>query len=56
MPLARGLCRAYMAAMIGEILYFAHRHARVLIVATAIGLAFSLVSGGKAVTHHIHWR
>ncbi|WBT06654.1 hypothetical protein PFY01_02960 [Brevundimonas vesicularis] len=45
-----------MAAMIGEILYFAHRHARVLIVAAAIGLAFSLVSGGEAVAHHIHWR
>ncbi|MBB5772970.1 hypothetical protein HNP47_002990 [Brevundimonas vesicularis] len=42
--------------MIGELLYFAHRHARVLIVTAAIGFAFSLVSGGEAFAHHIHWR
>ncbi|WP_293826031.1 hypothetical protein [uncultured Brevundimonas sp.] len=48
--------QAYMAGMIGELLFFAHRHARVLIVAAAVGAVFSLVSGGEAVAHHIHWR
>jgi len=47
---------AYIAAMLGHLLYFAHRHARVLIVAAAVGLALSVVSGGEAVAHHIHWR
>lgn len=41
--------------MLGDLLYFAHRHARVLIVAAGVGLAISLAGGGEALAHHIHW-
>ncbi|WP_292182859.1 hypothetical protein [Brevundimonas sp.] len=42
--------------MLGNILYFAHRHARLIIVAAGVGFALSLVAGGEALAHHLIWR
>jgi len=45
-----------VSLVFGEALYLAHRGRRLLVVAAAVGLALTVVSGGEAVAHHFHMR